>query len=241
MNTAILSGSEVLARIIAADNKSLAAGGSGILTSEQRAAAKSGQLNAIYDEKYHRAYLANTGADTGVGAYDVNVEKEYGVTNLEKGMKLADDFVMVATRSRVAVIPMPNTTPGVTDLRSTTKLKVAEYTNLLQAPGAAQTLVTPSEVTSAEYELKINENRQFSFGYKNYFQSNNRKDSIEASAADSIPVPNGLILVKKGKALKPILYLPNGVTLPNTAAGANAVAYATEFTYIGYTLVIENN
>jgi hypothetical protein len=236
MKNNILSGEQVLARLIAADTKSINNGGAGILTTEQRNAARVGALIAEYDEKYHRAYIANTGSgDAQILMYEINYDKESGVTNLEKGVKLADDYVMVETRARVATIPVPNTTPGVTDLRSTAKLKVAEFVNLLQAPGANQTLAVPSEITAAEFQLNIDSNKQFSFGFKNYFQYNNRKDEIEG-AASGIPVPNGLILVKKGKALKPTLVLPNGVTLPNTAAGANAVAYATEFVTGGYTL-----
>lgn len=240
MKTNILSGQEVLARLIAADAKSINGGGTGILTEEQRKAARVGALSAVYEEKYHRAYIANTGSgDAQVLMYDLTFDKEAGVTNLEKGVKLADDFVMVATRARVATIGVPNTTPNVTDVRSTAKLKVAEFANLLQQAGANQTLVIPSEITASEFALNIDSNKQFSFGFKNYFQYNNRKDTIEASAGDSIAVPNGLILVKKGKALKPTLVLPNGITLPNTAASGTAVAYATEFVAIGYTLVIE--
>jgi hypothetical protein len=138
----------------------------------------------------------------------------------------------------VATIATPNTNAD-TLARTTAKLKVAEFSNLLQAPGANQTLAIPSEITGAEFVLNIDTNKQFSFSFKNYFQYNNRKDAIESNPADSIPVPNGLILVKKGKSLKPNLILPNGVVLPKTAAAADSVSYAGEFTTIGYTLSIE--
>lgn len=239
MKTNILSGQEVLARLIAADTASLRKGGSGILTEDQRKAAQAGTLSAVFEEKYHRAYIANTGSgDAQIPIYDITAEKESGVTNLEKGVKLADDFVMVATRARIATIATPNTNAD-TAARNTTKLKVAEFSNLMQAAGANQTLSIPSEITGSEFALNIDSNKQFSFGFKNYFQYNNRKDAIEANASDSIAVPNGLILVKKGKALKPTVVLPSNVTLPNTAANGTSVSYACEYTAIGYTLVIE--
>lgn len=239
MKNNILSGQEVLARLVAADNANRVKGGSGILTEDQRKAAQAGTLSAVFEEKYHRAYIANTGTgDTQIPIYDITFEKESGVTNLEKGVKLADDFVMVATRSRISTIATPNTN-AITAARNTDKLKVAEFSNLMQAAGANQTLSIPSEITGSEFQLNIDSNKQFSFGFKNYFQYNNRKDAIEANAADSIAVPNGLVLVKKGKALKPTIVLPNNVTVPNTTPGGSSVSYAAEFTAIGYTLVIE--
>ena len=209
---------------------------SGLLSADQAAKAQNGSLPVAYKEFYHRSILASAGSATGIAAYDEYAEKDFGVTNLEKGCTAKLDFVLTHIRTRLGVTSLTTATLGanLTTALNAPRLKAMEFDNLMQVANS-QAVKWPSALLNSEYEFNIDTRKQFSMALKNFFLNNNRKDVIEASTEDCVSVPSELIYVNKGGAFKPTIYLPStGISIVDPNDATKTLVFGIETTYIGY-------
>lgn len=208
-----------------------AAASAGKLSVEQVALLKDGKLKAQYFEFIHRAQIANTGSGTGVALYDLEAEKQFGLSSLDKGCKLPEDFALIATKGRVAVLA--DDADGVI---TAAQIKALNFDNLTLVVGGT-TERLPAVLLNAGFKLVINDVEESKYAAKNYFLNANSKQYIESSLEDAIEMPDGVKILTKGTTLTPVLELPVGVPLSATATGAGSKQYAWETTYIGFRIV----
>ncbi len=201
------------------------------LTADQKAAYEAGKLKAQYFEFAHRAQVANTGTGTGVALFDLAAEKDFGLSDLDKGCKLPEDFALIATKARVGVLA--DDADGVV---TAAQIKAMSFDNLVLALGGTTERV-PATLLNSRFILNINEVDKAKYSAKNYFLGGNSKEYIEGSMEDAIAVPDGVEIIAKGSTLTPKLELPIGVPLSTPASGAGSKQYVWETLYIGFRLV----
>lgn len=217
-----ISGEQLLASAYAANK----------LTADQKAAYEAKKLKAEYFEFAHRAQVANSGTGTGVALFDLAAEKEFGLSDLDKGCKIPEDFALVATKARVGVLA--DDADGVV---TAAQIKAMNFENtILTLGGTTERL--PATLLNGRFILNINEADKAKYAAKNYFLGGNSKEYIEGSTEDAIEVPNGIEIIAKGTTLTPKLELPIGVPLSTPASGAGSKQYVWETVYIGFRLVI---
>ena len=204
-----------------------AAAKNGKLNQNQLAKLNQKSLKATYLELYHRVQVSNQASSTGAALFDVNAIPAYGLTNLEQNCKVPDDFVLIAVKSRVAVVA-----DDVDGVITSAQIKAATYTNLVHKLDNSQRL--PDLLLNSEFILNVKGDDVSRFSAKNFFIDGNRKDYIESSMEDSIMLPDGLQVLSKGDQLLPKILLPENIMLSNPATGAGSKQYIWETVYIGY-------
>lgn len=221
MKSLPMTGTELLAAALAA----------GKLTQDQIALYKAGKLKAQYYEVSHRAQIANSGTATGVAVYDLSAEKDFGVSGLDKGCKLPEDFALIATKARVGVIA-----DDADGILTAAQIKAMSFDNLsLVIGGTTERL--PAALLNSGFKLVIDDVEEAKYAAKNYMLQGNSKEYIEASTDDAIAIPDGIKILPKGTTLTPVLELPTGVLLSATAIGVGSKQYVWETVYIGFRLV----
>jgi hypothetical protein len=201
------------------------------LNANQTAQFAAGKLTAQYFELYHRVQLANTGSTPGVALFDLTVDPAYGLTNLDKGCKTPEDFIMVAVKSRVAVIA-----DDADGLLTAVQIKTMSFDNLILDTGLTTKRI-PDLISNSGFVLNVKDADISTFSAKNFFIQGNRKEYLDSSLDDAISLPDGLKILEKGDALKPKLLMPENIALSATAIGAGSKQYVWETIYIGYKLV----
>lgn len=201
------------------------------LSANQKELYDAGKLRAQYFELAHRAQISNSGSAEGVALYNVAAEKDFGVSDLDKGCKIPEDFALIATKARIGVLA--EDADGVV---TADNIKTMSFDNLLLALGGATERV-PAAILNSRFILKINDSEKAKYSAKNYFLGGNGKEYIEGSTDDAIAVPDGVEIITKGSTLTPKLELPVGVNLSTPALGAGSKQYVWETVYIGFRIV----